>query len=93
MENNQSCCQDTSSNQKATSGCEMTDMIMHIADKAWEELMKEKMKKELEKQIGERMNKVAVAGATASIAYHTHLMEAKMKCEEHKTKLKQAFMP
>ena len=92
MENNQNCCEDTCNTKKPTSGCEMTDMIMHIADHAWAELMKEKMKKEFEKQMGDKMNKVAIASVNASIEYHTHEMEGKIKCEEHKNKLKQAFM-
>lgn len=92
MEDKEKCCKDECNTQKPKSGCEMTDMIMSLADQAWEELMKEKIKKEFEKQLGERMNKVALAGANASIAYHMHLMEGKVKCEENKNKLKQAFM-
>ena len=90
--NKHDCCEESRCEEKSSTGCEMTDMMMGIADHAWEELMKEKIKKEFEKQIGERMNKVASASASASIAHHTHMMEGKMKIEEHKTKLRQAFM-
>lgn len=74
------------------SGCSMTEMVMRTAEEAWEELLLEKMKKEFEKQMGEKMNKIAAAGVTASIEYHLHMMKGKAKCEEHKSKLKQSFM-
>ncbi len=73
------------------SGCEMTDMVMAIADKAWAELMKEKMKAELEKKRGAQMSKVAAAAVDASVAYWSAKMEGKSKREQHKDALRKAF--
>lgn len=73
-------------------GCSMTDMILRISEEAWTELMKEKMKKALEAQIGEKMDKTAAAGVAASIAKWQHKMEGMGKCKEHTQKIQQSFM-
>lgn len=78
--------------EKPDSGCEMTDMMMCLANDAWADLMKEKMKAELEKARGAKMNKVAAAAVQASITYWEHKMAGKMKCHEAKESMKQAFM-
>ena len=75
-----------------SSGCDVTDEVMGLADEAWEELMKEKMKAELEKAVGSRMNAIAAAGVAASMEYWESVMQNKAKCEEHKEKIRKAFM-
>ena len=84
------CCSGSSCNK--SSGCEMTDMLMHIADSAWAELMKDKMKKLFETHRGKNMDKLAKASVEASLAYWEHKMKGKMACHENKEKLKQAMM-
>lgn len=90
---NENSCNEQSecSNSKGT-GCEMTDMMMCLADEAWKQLMVEKMKQQFEQQRGEKMNRVAAASIEASIAKWEHKMSGKMKCQEAKGKLKAAFM-
>jgi len=70
----------------------MTDLVMKLANKAWEQLLLEKMKKEIEKLHGTGVQKVAEAGVAAGHAQWEHKMTGKMKCHEHKDKIKQAFM-
>ncbi len=67
-------------------------MMMKLAEDAWSELMKEKIKAVFEKETGSMMNKVAQATAEASIAYWTHKMEGEAKCHEHQEKIMKAFM-
>ena len=69
-----------------------TGMMMKLAEDAWSDLMKEKIKAVYEKQTGAMMNKVAQAAAEASIAYWTHKMEGEAKCHEHQEKIMKAFM-
>ncbi len=73
-------------------GCEMTDMMMCLADEAWKQLMIEKMKAEFEKARGEKMSRVAAASIEASIAKWEHKMAGKQKCQQAKESLKAAFM-
>lgn len=72
--------------------CEMSAMLMKLADEAWGELMKEKMKKAIEKERGEKMNKVAAVSVQASLAYWEHKMQGKAQCHEFSENLKKAFM-
>ena len=73
-------------------GCEMTDGMLRLADSAWEELIKEKMKKIFEEQNGERMDKVAQATVDVANAFWQSKMEGMSKCHESKQKIKTAFM-
>jgi len=73
-------------------GCDMTDKILRLSAQAWEQLLLQKMKAEIEKLHGESVQKVAVAGVAAGHAQWEHKMAGKMKCGENKEKIKQAFM-
>lgn len=74
------------------SKCEMSKMIFDLANDAWAELMKEKMKAHYEKAIGTRMDKVALVGVEGAIAYWEAQMSNKAKCAEFQDKLKKVFM-
>ena len=68
------------------------DMMMGLGMKAWAELMKEKMKKEFEKNNGERMNKVAAAAVEMVNGHWQHKMEGEGKKMQAVDNLKKAFM-
>ena len=70
----------------------MTDEVMFLANKAWKELMTEKMKAELEKAVGAKMNEVAAAGVAASMDYWRVIMQEKTRCQENKEKIRKALM-
>lgn len=70
----------------------MMEIVMKIADHAWKDLMKEKMKAEFDKKIGDRMNKVVAATVDASVAKHMHKKEGHQKHMENKKNIEQAFM-
>ena len=72
--------------------CDMTSGMMRMADKAWEELMLQKMKSHFEKNVGEKMNKLAAASVDASLACWQTKMEGMARKEDHKQKMKQAMM-
>ena len=89
------CCDEKCCSESCQCSCEETNdiskEIMQLADKAWEELMKEKMKAAYEKAIGERMNKVAQVGIEASIAYWGSKMKAQSSWAEFEEKLRKAM--
>ena len=93
MEDHENSC-DTQKKQDSchSSGCEMTDKLMHLAEKAWEKLLIEKMKKILEEKNGARMDKVAQATVEATNSYWEHKMKGKTQCHDAKDKIKSAFM-
>ncbi|MEK6983627.1 MAG: hypothetical protein AABX33_03565 [Nanoarchaeota archaeon] len=67
-------------------------MVMELANEAWSELMKEKMKTAYEKAMGEKMNKVAQVGVESCIGYWTNKMKEKHSWDEYEDKLKKAMM-
>ena len=82
----------TKDNSCQSSGCEMTDKLVHLAERAWEELLIEKMKVLLQEHNGARMDRVAKATVEVTNAYWEHKMAAKSGCQEAKQKIAQAFM-
>ena len=56
--------------------CDMTSGLLCIADKAWEELMKDKLKHEWEKHRGETMDKVAEVVIQHSMKLWKHRMSS-----------------
>ncbi|MBT7902710.1 hypothetical protein HN587_02530 [Candidatus Woesearchaeota archaeon] len=78
--------------QCTSSGCEMTDKMMSLAEQAWSDLLKDKMKKLFETNNGERMDKIAQATVDAVNKKWKHKMQGMAACGEAKQNLKEAFM-
>ena len=77
------CCEENMSHSK---------MMMDLANEAWSELMKEKMKAAYEKAMGDKMSKMAAVGVEACMAYWNHKMKSEASCAEFEEKLKKAMM-
>ncbi|MFQ5645871.1 MAG: hypothetical protein ACE5GM_02990 [bacterium] len=69
--------------------CNMPGKLLSLADQAWEELLKEKMKAEIQKSRGEKMDKIARLVVEADLAKWGHMITGKAKCEEYKQSLKE----
>jgi len=72
-------------------GDPMCDMMVKLADSAWEELMMEKMKSLWQSQMGEKMDKIAEASVGGSMAFHMNQMKSKMEIGEAAEKIRQSF--
>ena len=70
----------------------MGKMMMDLANEAWSELMKEKMKAAYEKAVGDKMNKSSQASVEACMAYWNNKMKEQASCAEFEEKLKRAMM-
>lgn len=84
---NEECCK----NECESTGCEMTDKLMMLADHAWNQALIEKMKKELEKTHGAHMNEIAKVAVEGFAGYWKMKMEGKQKCEEFKEKVRETM--
>ncbi|MFH2021643.1 MAG: hypothetical protein ABIJ34_09635 [archaeon] len=88
--NEHGCCEDEHSHEHSHE-MSMGIMMMQLADDAWSELMMEKMKAELEKTKGAKMNKVAkIAVEAASKNWEKKMMD-KAGWMEFEEKLKEAM--
>lgn len=83
------------STQSATSDCgeccDMPGKLLAMADEAWYELLKEKIKKEIQGSCGERLDKLAKLVAETNNAKWAHEIMGKVKCEEYKGSLHAMF--
>ncbi len=68
-----------------------TGMILGLANAAWTELLKEKMKKAYEKAAGSKMDKIAAIGVEANIEMWRGKMQEKAKWAEFEEKLDKAM--
>ncbi len=73
--------------QKSTCCGKLTDNIRALANDAWAELLKNKIKKQYENKIGAKMDKIAEVAADVAIEYWKHKVAAKELCKEHNGKL------
>jgi len=82
-ESKKSCC---------SSGCEMTDGILKMAEDAWAMAVKEKMKQHFLQTADEHLSKVAQAGVKASMTYWQNKMKGKMEMHQEFDNIKKSMM-
>lgn len=87
-------CQETTCATKPAtkdSCCDMPERLLALADEAWHELLKEKIKAEISKSCGDSMEKLAKLVTETNKAKWAHTIQGKVKCDEYKDKLKAFF--
>lgn len=72
-------------------GCHCAEKFLEIADEAWKEVLKEKIKTKIVAHKGEHLDKLAEMVAMANGEKWKHMISAKMKCNEFKESLKEFF--
>ncbi|MDR3543993.1 MAG: hypothetical protein P4L69_24020 [Desulfosporosinus sp.] len=82
----------TAHNTNNDSECDMHERLLALADDAWMELLKEKMKTEIEKTNGPHMNNIAKLVVDANCAKWGSMIQVKVKCNEYKESLKALMM-
>jgi hypothetical protein len=84
--------QSCNTEQKDSECCNMPEKLLCLADEAWKELLKEKIKAEIEKTSGQKLNNIAKLVSEANHRRWSHQIEGKQKCDEFKQQLKEAFL-
>lgn len=79
------------SHTEETECCNMPEKLLCLADEAWRELLKEKIKQEIQKTSGEKLNAIAKLLAEGNHRRWSHFIEGKQKCAEFKQQLKEAM--
>lgn len=72
-------------------GCHCAEKFLAIADEAWKEVLKEKIKNKILTHKGEHMERLAEIIATANGEKWKHIISAKTKCNNFKDTLKDFF--
>jgi len=72
--------------------CNMPEKLLCLADEAWYEVLKEKMKAEIIKSCGDNLDKIAKTVTEANGAKWAHMVNGKVKCEEYKRTIKELMI-
>jgi hypothetical protein len=84
------CC-GKSHQQNAEKHSDCPKHFLELADKAWMELLKDKIKIEIENKKGAELEKLAEIIAKANGKKWKHKIAAEMECEDYKNTLKDFF--
>ena len=77
--------------QKCSCGCQQgkySEQLLHLADEAWMEVLKEKIKDEIRQNSGDQINQLAKLVSTANHARWKDKMQSKKDCEDFECQLK-----
>ena len=72
-------------------GCNCGEKFLQIADEAWREVLKEKIKAKILAHKGDHIEKLADIVAMANGEKWKHIISAKTKCHKFKDELKDFF--
>ncbi len=71
--------------------CKIPEKLLALADQAWEEVVKEKIKQQIIASDGEKLDKLVQIVAQANAERWAHRIQGKARCDEYKSKLKEFF--
>lgn len=77
-------CAEKSSGQE----CNLHEKLLCLADEAWKEVLKEKIKEEIEKTSGAKLSALAKVVAEANGRKWQWMIQSKKACEEYKTQVR-----
>lgn len=84
-------CGDKISHECQEKDCGCAERFLNVADEAYLELLKEKIKVKIEKEKGDELEKLAEIVAKANNEKWKYKLAIKVKCEEYKNNLKEYF--
>lgn len=86
-----SCCHSHTCHEEHEEGCHFAEQLLEVADQAWMEVVKEKMKKQIESTSGKKLDDLAKIVTEANHARWKGLMAGKHCEENYKEKLRAFF--
>jgi hypothetical protein len=75
-----------------TECCDMPEKLLCLADEAWKEVVKDKIKQEIERTAGAKLDALAKLVAETNHKRWAHLIEGKQKCNEFKEQVKEVML-
>jgi hypothetical protein len=85
-------CTETAAATADAQCCGSPEKLLLLADEAWKELLKDKIKQEIEKSAGQKLNGIAKLVAEANHQRWSFLIEGKQKCDEFTQQVKEALV-
>jgi len=81
-------CSTDAKHGNSTECCDIPEKLLCLADEAWREVVKEKIKKEIEKTAGPKLDTLAKLVAETNHRKWAHLIEAKKGCDDYRQSVK-----
>ncbi len=88
----QGTCSEGAQHSAESECCDLPEKLLCLADEAWKEVVKEKIKKEIESSVGAKLDALAKLVAETNHRRWSHLIEGKQKCDEYKQQVKQTLL-
>ncbi len=85
-------CPESAAAAAGTECCDMPEKLLCLADEAWKEVLKDKIKQEIEKSAGPKLSELAKLVAETNHKRWSHLIEGKQKCDEYKQQVKETLL-
>lgn len=92
---NQGQCSEKSTSQATNNQsecCEIPAKLLCLADQAWHDLLKEKIKAQIEEHAGEKLDKLAGVVATANHKKWSNLIQQKVNCGSYQDEVKEIML-
>jgi hypothetical protein len=89
--NQEQCCCETAASPAPHQDeccCDMPEKLLQLADEAWMEVLKEKIKKQIADTSGEKLDEIARLVTETNCAKWQNMIAGKVQCEEYKANLK-----
>lgn len=83
---------DEQSHKAGSECCDMPEKLLCLADEAWKEVLKDKIKAEIEKSSGAKLDALAKLVADANHRKWTYLIEGKQQCDQFKDQVKDVLL-
>ncbi len=85
-------CHEGAGQSASSECCEIPEKLLCLADEAWRELLKDKIKQEIQKTAGPKLDSLAKLVAETNHRRWTHQIQGKIKCDEYKQQVKDALI-
>ncbi len=85
-------CHESAGQSASSECCEIPEKLLCLADEAWRELLKDKIKQEIQKAAGPKLDSLAKLVAETNHRRWTHQIQGKIKCDEYKQQVKDALI-
>jgi len=92
--NDNCCCTGETNEEIEADGdecCNIHEILLDLADEAWYEAVKDRIRKEIESNCGDRLDELAKIVSDANRQRWQQKVESKVKCEEYKGKVRAFF--
>lgn len=85
-------CEEGKTSKASSECCDIPAKLLSLADEAWHDVLKEKLKAKIEEHSGEKIDKLASVVATANHKKWSHMIQQKVDCHSYQDEVKAVML-